>query len=230
MAKRFTDSRKWEDPWFTDLPIKMKLFWLYLLDKCDHAGMYKVNLKLASFLIGESIDADEIVETFNGRIVRIDGETWHIPKFIVFQYGELKEDSSLHRSVIALLESEGVTRVTAGLGEGATALYDKDKNKRKDKDKETITETSLERRQKPTLNEVTASFSEKGLPDEAPRFFNYYEANGWRVGKNPMRNWKAAVANWISNAPKYSTSKNKLTSQERISQTARQIEKDIAHL
>ena len=27
-------------------------------------------------------------------------------------------------------------------------------------------------------------------------FFNYYEANGWKVGRNPMKDWKAAVRNW----------------------------------
>jgi uncharacterized protein YdaU (DUF1376 family) len=35
---------------------------------------------------------------------------------------------------------------------------------------------------------------------EAQKFFNYYESNGWRVGKNPMRNWKASASNWMNNA------------------------------
>jgi len=30
-------------------------------------------------------------------------------------------------------------------------------------------------------------------------FFDYYEANGWRVGKNPMKDWKAAVRTWKRN-------------------------------
>ena len=29
--------------------------------------------------------------------------------------------------------------------------------------------------------------------------YNYYEANGWRVGKNPMKDWKAAARNWMKN-------------------------------
>lgn len=33
-----------------------------------------------------------------------------------------------------------------------------------------------------------------GVNPEA--FFNYYEANGWKVGRNPMKDWKAAVRNW----------------------------------
>jgi len=42
------------------------------------------------------------------------------------------------------------------------------------------------------------------LPDaECEKFFDYYTANGWRVGKNPMKDWKSAVRNWKRNNSKY---------------------------
>ena len=46
---------------------------------------------------------------------------------------------------------------------------------------------------------------------EAEKFFNYYESNGWKVGKNPMKNWKAAANNWITNSNTYAkgTTNNK---------------------
>lgn len=31
---------------------------------------------------------------------------------------------------------------------------------------------------------------------DAQRFVDYYEANGWKVGRNPMRSWQAAARNW----------------------------------
>jgi hypothetical protein len=34
---------------------------------------------------------------------------------------------------------------------------------------------------------------------ESERFINFFESNGWKVGKNPMKSWKGAVANWIIN-------------------------------
>lgn len=51
----------------------------------------------------------------------------------------------------------------------------------------------------PDLAEVKAYFAEKGGTNaQAERFFTYYESNGWRVGKNPMKKWKAAASGWIS--------------------------------
>lgn len=56
---------------------------------------------------------------------------------------------------------------------------------------------------KPSIEEVKAHFGGKGFPAEADKFFDYYEANGWRVGRNPMKNWQSAVANWLRNAKSY---------------------------
>ena len=60
----------------------------------------------------------------------------------------------------------------------------------------TLPTRTRERFVKPTIKEVTAYVIEKGYTFNPQAFFDYYEANGWRVGKNPMKKWKAACANW----------------------------------
>ena len=57
----------------------------------------------------------------------------------------------------------------------------------------------------PNLEEITAYFREKFAPEiEAQKFFNYFEANGWKIGgRSPMKKWKAAANNWILNAEKF---------------------------
>lgn len=51
--------------------------------------------------------------------------------------------------------------------------------------------------QKPTLEEVKLHFSGNEMPmNEAERFFHFYESNGWKVGRNPMKSWPSACANW----------------------------------
>ena len=48
----------------------------------------------------------------------------------------------------------------------------------------------------PTLEEVKAYCSERGNKVDPERWFDYYTSNGWKVGKNPMKDWKAAVRTW----------------------------------
>lgn len=51
----------------------------------------------------------------------------------------------------------------------------------------------------PTLGDVTEYCRERGNSVDPQRFVDYYEANGWRVGKNPMRSWQAAIRTWERN-------------------------------
>ena len=48
----------------------------------------------------------------------------------------------------------------------------------------------------PTLEEVKAYCAERGGKVDAENWYDWYSANGWKVGKNPMKDWKAAVRTW----------------------------------
>ena len=71
--------------------------------------------------------------------------------------------------------------------------YDKDKDKDKDKD-ESI--TRARRFTPPTLDDVLAYVRERGSDVDPQRFLDFYASKGWMVGKNPMKDWKAAVRTW----------------------------------
>ena len=68
---------------------------------------------------------------------------------------------------------------------------------------------------KPSVKEAEAyMLSQKELcPDaltartQALRFVNYYESNGWKVGRNAMQDWQAAANNWLLNAQTYQSPK-----------------------
>lgn len=106
MAKRFTDTEKWRDPWFCSLSCDEKIFWVYLLDNCNMAGIWQVNWPLVRFFI-PSFEFRE--ENFKDRIVKINDAKWHIPKFIRFQYGELQETNRMHQRIRFELLKEGVS-------------------------------------------------------------------------------------------------------------------------
>lgn len=52
----------------------------------------------------------------------------------------------------------------------------------------------------PTIDEVAEYCRVRGNQVDAKRFFNYYESNGWMVGRNKMKDWKASVRTWEANA------------------------------
>ena len=69
---------------------------------------------------------------------------------------------------------------------------------------------------KPSIESVKLQCSKIGLAEtEADRFFNFYESNGWRVGKNPMRSWPHALANWKLNVKNYANNKSNPTVNKR---------------
>ena len=57
-------------------------------------------------------------------------------------------------------------------------------------------EAKAKRFVKPTLEEAQAYISEKGYRVNAEQWFNFYETNGWKVGRNPMKDWKASIRYW----------------------------------
>lgn len=69
----------------------------------------------------------------------------------------------------------------------------KEKDKVKDKDKES---KGTVRFAPPTLEDVREYCLEQGYSIDSDRFIDFYTAKDWMIGKNKMKDWKAAVRNW----------------------------------
>lgn len=63
-------------------------------------------------------------------------------------------------------------------------------------EREVLTKEKKARFVKPTIEQVKEYCAERKNTVDAERFMNYYDSNGWKVGKNPMKDWKAAVRTW----------------------------------
>ena len=50
--------------------------------------------------------------------------------------------------------------------------------------------------QTPTLLEISSYIKEKHYQVDAQRFFDFYQSKGWYIGKNKMKDWKAAIRTW----------------------------------
>lgn len=64
-------------------------------------------------------------------------------------------------------------------------------------DKEKVSKETKKKFSPPSVDDVAALCKERGYTATNPSaFVAYYESNGWRVGKNPMRSWESALAGW----------------------------------
>lgn len=110
MAKRFTDTEKWEDEWFTDLSNDYKIIWFYLLDTCDNAGIWKKNVKKLNYLCNTNVSTDDLLKVFGKRIHILTDDKWFIKKFCIVQYGHdfLQSKNKAVLSAVKKLIIEGV--------------------------------------------------------------------------------------------------------------------------
>ncbi|MDU1341052.1 MAG: phage replisome organizer N-terminal domain-containing protein [Veillonella sp.] len=81
---------------------------------------------------------------------------------------------------------------------------EKELKKEKELDKEidnkcASTKQKRKRFVKPTISDIEQYCSEKNISINAQQFIDYYESNGWKVGRNSMKDWQATVRRWASN-------------------------------
>lgn len=104
MAKRLTDTDKWKKPFIKTMPVEYKLFWLYLLDDCDHAGVWQVDVEVAELRLGTKLSLTKAQGYFKKNIVVLDnGTKWFIPDFISFQYGAFNEANKMYKSIMPII-------------------------------------------------------------------------------------------------------------------------------
>jgi len=77
-------------------------------------------------------------------------------------------------------------------------LSNRDKEEDKEEDKDKGKPKKSPKFSKPHSNQIKAYCMENGYDVDASRFVDYYDANGWKVGRNSMKDWKATVRTWNS--------------------------------
>lgn len=107
MAKRFTDSEKWKRPWYRTLSLEAKVVWTYLLDNCDHAGIWVADFDLASFQVGFTFGEKDLQGWFKGKVVKVAEDKFCIPSYFDFQYGATKSEFKARISAAEILKRYG---------------------------------------------------------------------------------------------------------------------------
>ena len=215
MAKRLTDSNKWNDSWFTNLPMDIKLVWIYLLDTCDHAGVYKTNIRLLKFQTGSERTEEELIEFFKERIY-ITGDKWFIPKFVTFQYKNFFTNNApavksarellVNHSIIKPNDNSFITLTQPLLN---PSIRTKDKDMDTDKDK--AIDKNIDKNKRMAENTVNILANANSLDIDYDNAVEYWKELGGINGVSEIMGWddeqKVNWENKLNNI--YSTKKQK---------------------
>lgn len=145
MAKRFTDTDKWKKPFLRGMKAPYKLLWIYILDECDHAGIWQVDIEVAEIKIGEKLKIEEALKFFHGRIIVLEnGFKWFIIDFVEFQYNILNPENRVHNSIIAILNKYSILDENFKIKPLISPLQGaKDKDKDKDMVKDMVKDKDM---------------------------------------------------------------------------------------
>jgi len=209
MAKRFTDTEKWKDPWFRQLSPKMKCCWQFICDECNLAGIWKIDIPALAFYIGEPVTVDEIKSIINNgkeRFKIISLEELLVLDFIDFQYGDISKSKHPFHKRIYTLYHRVLEKVS-----------DRVQERVQDKDKEEEERSVGETKQPQSINNEQEEKKEKHLdyvflkPSESQRlrrelgieFFdaclfklNAYLANN-KKKRREYEDHNLVIRNWV---------------------------------
>lgn len=199
--KRFTETQKWDDPWFRQLAGVHKLVFLYIVDRCDNAGFLELDVDAMAW--HTKVKAEHIEGALKGLERGIKGASgwlW-VRRFLRHQKNEsLNPENPAHKQIISLLNTQRdrfndlpefqehigpLMGLQSPIGIGTVQVKEK---KGRVQRGEFI---------KPTIDQAHAYGAEIGMKlEEVDSWYDHFESNGWKVGgKAGMADWRAGLRN-----------------------------------
>lgn len=192
------------DPKLQDVLIEhgaagLGVFWCIVEQLYEQGGHLPVkSCKSIAFALHVDVSmVESIVNDFD--LFTNDGEKFW-SKSVITRLGK-RADIAEKRKAAAIKRWQSSKEKQEQCNVDASALQNDAKERKENESKENnikenIKEKSGHRFSPPTIEEIRAYILEKGYSFEAERFFDFYQSKGWFVGKNKMKDWKAAVRNW----------------------------------
>ena len=190
---------------FLDMPLSAQSLYFHLSMRADDDGFVN-NPKKIQRMIGASDDDCKLlimkrfILAFESGVIVI--KHWRIHNYI--QKDRYKETLyKEEKAELALDEKNAYTEAVKvpciqSVHEAYTQVS-KEIVKSKDSKEKEKSNAPAKRFTPPTVDEVKAYCIERKNNIDAVHFVDYYTGNGWKVGRNPMKDWKAAVRTWERN-------------------------------
>jgi len=166
--------------------------WYWIKDCSITQAMLKLRFKQNENLLKQLFEYGIITTNDNDEFIAI--------KFLDEQFDQLSTIRKLRQDAGC---KGGKQRASNAKAKVKQMLKQKSSYKDKDKDKDIKKEEILKKKEKtqlnkipPLLEDVKAYCKERGKGVDPEKWYNHYEAKGWMIGKNKMKDWRAAVRTW----------------------------------
>ena len=206
-AKKITESDA-----FLDMPSSTQMLYFHLSMNADDDGFVN-NPKKIQWMCGASDDdfkllvAKSFVILFESGIIVI--KHWKMHNYIQsdrYRPTDYVDEKSMlgvkRNKAYTLDENKMYTKCIQDVSVGKDSIG-------KDSIGESVRGGKAKRFIPPNVEEVESYCSERGNGIDAQFFIDFYESKGWMIGKNKMKDWKAAVRTWERSRNKNSTEKSK---------------------
>ncbi|MBE6121173.1 MAG: hypothetical protein E7190_00485 [Erysipelotrichaceae bacterium] len=195
---------------FIDMPVTARLLYYDLGMRADDDGFVNSPKKIMRMIGASDGDMQTLLDKkfvilFESGVVVI--KHWCIHNYIrkdtynETTYKEEKASLGFDENKAYTLRGRAVDEPSTQVSIGKLSIG---------KDSKDNSGRSAKRFTPPTLEEVQAYCEERHNFVDAEKFIDYYTSNGWKVGKNSMKDWKAAVRTWERNSQPTPQKKNKL--------------------
>ena len=231
MKAAYILTKFWEDPFIQTLTVEEKLLFLYLRTNTHFSisGIYEISIKTISFETGiEEEKINNILKHFeefekvfyysnyikfanvsknmckptDNLLKGIENELKLIPSHI------LQHFEAPYKPLISPLPIPPILTTTITTTNTTTNSVSR--------------ETEKTKFEKPEIAEVNSFFLEKSsCIEESAKFFYFYESKGWFVGKQKMKNWKAAASGWLARNTPQKKDWTKMSDEELVAELKR---------
>lgn len=199
---------------FLDMPPSSQVLYFHLAMRADDDGFIN-NPKTIMRMVGAKDDdiklliAKKFIIPFASGVVVI--KHWRIHNYIQKdRYTETKYIEEKNQLIINEKNGYSLKQISL-LDDENDNVYILDTQVRKGKDRLELDKDRLELERvknkatrfiKPTIDEIKTFLNDQEYETDtdryANRFYNFYESKGWKVGKEKMKDWKAALRGWLS--------------------------------
>ena len=193
-AKSIVDSDA-----FLEMPMSARLLYYDLSMRADDDGFVNSPRKIMKFVGATNDDmniliARKFVIAFDNGVVVI--KHWRIHNYI--QSDRYKETNYKEQKALLTLDENKAYKMAMDTPciQNVSSLETQVRLGKDSIGKDNSIGAKRSRFTPPTTEEIQAYCNEKHYNVNPEHFIDYYESNGWKVGRNSMKDWKAAVRNW----------------------------------